>query len=121
MSCDRAGIICADNVKDALTAEAKFLYGGAFGAQEINLDLLDAQLDMQLDSMVKYMEALGLSGHPSTLRRIAANKEFINCELLYQWRPDLMEPGKKLRSLEETNARCQKLIAVFEKGLGEKR
>jgi len=32
-----------------------------------------------------------------------------------------MEPGKKLRSLEETNARCQKLIAVFEKGLGEKR
>lgn len=130
VSCDRAGIICSDNVKDALTSEAKFLYGAAFGAQEANLDNLEEQLEMQIQSLAKYTEAFGYVNtkgelvpydHPFTLRRIAADKEFIDCELLYRWRPDLLEPGKKLRSLEETNARCQKLIAVFGKGLGEKK
>lgn len=130
VSCDRAGIICSDNLKDSLTSEAKFLYGAAFGAQDVNLADLETQLEMQLKSLAKYTEAIGYINsagkiahydHPTTLRRIAANKEFQECELLYRWRPDLLEPGKKLRSLEETNARCQKLIAVFEKGLGEKR
>jgi len=130
VSCDRAGMICSDNLRDSLTAEAKFLYGAAFGAQEVNLEDLEAQLEMQLDSLAKYTEAFGYINsvggishydHPSTLRRIAADKEFMECELLYKWRPDLLEPGRKLRSLEETNARCKKLIAVFEKGLGEKR
>lgn len=130
VTCDRAGMICSDNLRDPITSEAKFLYGAAFGEHEINLDDLDAQLEMQLNSLVKYTEVLGYVksdgsrghyDHPFTLRRIAADKEFAECELLYKWRPDLLEPGKKLRSIEETNARCKKLIAVLEKGLGEKR
>jgi len=130
VSCDRAGIICSDDPRDALTAEAKFLYGAAFGTQEVNLEDLEAQLEMQMNSLAKYTEAIGginaygelqFYDHPTTLRRVAAEREFIECELLYKWRPDLLEPGKKLRTLEETNARCKKLIAVFEKGLGEKR
>lgn len=133
VTCDRAAAICCDDLKDVLTSDAKFLYGGAFGEHTVNMDELERQLEIQLQSLNKYDELLGLytdaygniaqvgSTHPSTLRRIAADKEFEECELLYKWRPDLYSPGKTLRSKEETDARCKKIISVLDKGLGEKR
>lgn len=108
VTCDRAGMICAENLQDANTGEAKFLFGAAFGEREIDLDAVRAQLEEQMGNITRIVELL--YDHPTTARRIAANMEFEHCDLLYEWRPDLKKPGLLTRSKEETDERCHRVI-----------
>lgn len=108
---DRAGMICCERVEDAHTAEAKFLYGAAFGEHHISFEELKKQLDMQTSNLTR-LEELGRS-HPVAVRRIMAEELFAECEIFYRWRPDLRVPGQTLRSKEETDELCRHYVNVF--------
>lgn len=108
---DRAGMICCERLEDAHTAEAKFLYGAAFGEHNINFEELKKQLNMQEGNLTQ-LEELGRS-HPIAVRRIMAEELFAECELFYRWRPDLRIPGQTLRSKEDTDRLCRHYVNVF--------
>lgn len=112
VSADRAGMICCERIEDAHTAEAKFLYGAAFGEHTVDFAELEKQLEMQMNNITR-LEELDNS-HPATVRRIMAEKFFAECDLFYRWRPDLRTPGQVLRSKEETDALCKKYINIVQ-------
>ncbi len=117
VTCDRAGMICCDDINDAYTIEAKLMYGAAFGKeQKIDFKALEEQLKDQMSNIVKYEEVI--LTHPSSVRRIMAVKEFAECEVLYSWRPDLKKPDSILRSKKECDERCRMYISLSsEKGV----
>ncbi len=110
VSADRAGMICCERVEDAYTAEAKFLYGAAFGEHTVDFAELEKQLDMQMNNITR-LEELD-NTHPATVRRIMAEKFFSQCDLFYRWRPDLRTPGQLTRSKEETDTLCKRYINI---------
>ncbi|MBR2209559.1 MAG: M48 family metallopeptidase [Synergistaceae bacterium] len=111
ITCDRAGMICCERLEDSYTAEAKFMYGAAFGEHEINLDEIMKQLNMQESNITRFEELF--NNHPVVARRIAAEKYFADCETLYKWRPDLMEAGRTLRSREQTDELCKRCVSII--------
>lgn len=114
VTCDRAGMICCEQVEDAYRVNAKLLYGAALGEHEVNLEALKRQLDMQMQTMTKFNELL--YDHPTAVRRIMAEMEFSECETFYQWRPELKRAGQTLRSRSLTDQRCERFVDVMKKG-----
>lgn len=115
ITADRASMLCADDVRDAVRAQEKLLSGGIINKEfqnEIDIDALRAQLDMTLDNPTRILEIE--SDHPSGVRRIFACKEFEECELFYDWRPELKKPGNIMRTKEETDERCKKLVNILD-------
>lgn len=112
VTADRAALICADDPQDAVNVNAKLLYGGALNnASQVDLDALREQLEQTLDNPTRFYEIY--NDHPSAVRRIFADKEFEECEVFYRWRPELKKPGMTVRTKEETDARCQKLVNII--------
>jgi len=114
VTCDRAGIICCDDPRDALMVNAKFLYGAAFNREDINIEAVLKQYDMLRSTPVRMLELAG--AHPIPVRRIFAAQSFLDSEVLYSWRPDWKEPGRTLISKQELDARCEKYIGVVKSG-----
>jgi len=110
VTADRAGVICANDMDDAVKVQAKFMYGAAFNHSDVNLDSIHEQYDMLRSTPVRFLE-LG-STHPMSVRRMLAMKEFMNSEVLYRWRPEWKTPGMQLFDKMELDARCQKYIGV---------
>ena len=131
VSCDRASLICCDDPMDAYNAMFKLLYGGMINRDtKMNVDALRDQLEETLNNPTRIMElgqfyasnngyggiqiGASLMDHPGTLRRIFTEMEFMECETMYQWRPDLKKPGMTLRSKAETDERCKKLVNILD-------
>jgi len=110
VSCDRAGIICSDDMNDVISATAKFLYGGTFNRSDINIDALMKQYEQIRQTPVRLMEID--STHPVPVRRIFAAKEFMDSEVLYKWRPEWKQPDMNLISKQELDLRCNTIISV---------
>ena len=110
VTCDRAGIICADDAEDAITAEAKLLFGAAFNRNNVNIDAILKQYEMLRKTPVRFLEID--STHPAAVRRIFADKEFLNSEVLYKWRPEWKTSDMQLFNKQELDARCEKYISV---------
>jgi Zn-dependent protease with chaperone function len=108
---DRAGIICANDVKDAISLTAKFLYGGMYTRSDLNIDAVLQQYEMLKATPVRLLELD--STHPLPVRRIFAQKEFMNSEVFYKWRGDLKKPGMELIGKQELDMRCEKYISVI--------
>lgn len=112
VTCDRAGMICADNVEDAISVNKKLAYGSFINREdEVNIDDLRSQLE-DLSTVASVATEL-YNDHPSSIRRVLTSDEFSRCELLYQWRPEMKKPGMALHTKEETDALCAKYVAVF--------
>lgn len=112
VTCDRAGMICADNIEDAISVNKKLAYGTFLNREdEVNIDDLRSQLE-DLSTVASVYTELYAS-HPSSIRRVLTSDEFSRCELLYRWRPELKKPGLALQSKEETDAKCAKYVAVL--------
>lgn len=114
VTADRAAMLCADDLRDNTNVQAKLFSGGTINKEfqhELDVNALRAQLDMTLENPTRILEAL--SNHPSSVRRIFACMEFEECEVFYQWRPELKKPGIALRSREETDERCKKLVNIW--------
>ena len=110
VTCDRAGVICCDDPADAQTACAKFMYGGTFNRDEVNIEAILKQYDTLSATPVRMLELLNT--HPLPVRRIFAIKAFLDSDILYTWRPEWKQPGKQTISKEELDARCTKFIGV---------
>ena len=126
ISADRAALICANSVEDAINVDYKLLSGGTINTllnSSMDLNTLHSQLEEALNNPTRFEEAFVMSpllmnkvvlaDHPSAMRRIFADLAFEECDLFYSWRPDLKKPGMHLRSKQETDARCQKLINIW--------
>lgn len=119
VTADRAGMICADDPEDAHRVNAKLMYGATFKEQEIDYAALEQQLKQQMGNINKYLEIN--DSHPTIVRRIMAEREFAECAVFYDWRPDLKKPNSVLRSKEECDARCKTYINLTSnKGAKEK-
>lgn len=111
VTCDRAAMICADNIEDAINVNKKLAYGTFLNREEeVDIEDLRSQLD-DLSTVASIFTEVGQT-HPSSIRRVLASEEFSHCELLYQWRPELKKPGMILHTKEETDAQCEKYTAV---------
>jgi Zn-dependent protease with chaperone function len=111
VTCDRAGIICADDPADASTMMMKLASGGAFTGAELNIEAMLKQYDTLRATPVRYLEAIQLD-HPVVSRRIFAQREFLGSEVLYAWRPEWRRPDMRLVDKEELDARCMRYISV---------
>lgn len=115
VTADRAALICCDNVEDAYSVNKKLLYGAVDVSDKIDTQLdissLKEQMQMTMDNPGRILELERT--HPLSIKRIFAEMEFAECELFYEWRPDLKTPGQIMRSKEETDARCKKYIDVI--------
>ena len=120
VTADRAAMICCDNIEDAYNLNKKLLYGGVKVEDKITTELdiesLQKQLNVSYDSTVRYLELNAT--HPATIKRILAEMEFAECEIFYQWRPDLKKHNRIIRTREETDSRCKKFIDVTSKDAG---
>lgn len=119
VTADRAGMICADDPEDAYRVNAKLMYGATFKEQEIDYASLEQQLKLEMGNINKYLTFT--SSHPTSVRRIMAEREFAECAVFYDWRPDLKKPDSVFRSKEECDARCKTYINLMsDKGAKEK-
>ena len=111
---DRAGIICSKNPEDILTADIKLLSAGDLGYGDINVEAVLKQYETIRNSPVRFEEYL--YDHPIIVRRLFAEKEFLNSEILYKWRPEWKNESIPLIDKQELDSRCEKYIAVRKKG-----
>jgi len=126
ITADRAAVICADNLQDALNVDYKLMYGAVLNnAEEMSIEALREQLKQIMDSPTRIMEVGQLytnekgqivfagKDHPGSIRRIFAAMEFAESDLYYKWRPEMKKPGAVMRSKQEVDDRCQKLINIL--------
>lgn len=112
VTCDRAAMICSDNLEDAVNVNKKLLYGTFIGREdEVNIEDLRSQFENISATMSIFTEIDRT--HPSSIRRVLASEEFTHCEVLYQWRPELKKPGMELHTKAESDKICEKYTAVF--------
>lgn len=131
VSSDRAALLCCDDPQDVLEYRFRSLFGATLNRDtKMNIDALREQLEETLNNPTRILElgqmsvtsngygsvtvGTAFNTHPSSLRRIFAQMEFMECETLYQWRPDLKKPGMTIRTKAETDERCKKIINVFD-------
>lgn len=122
VTADRAAVLCSDNVEDAFDASKKLMYNGAQLSDkvDVNLDIntLREQLELVKSNPVRFSELY--ASHPLPVKRVFAQMEFAKCETLYQWRPDLKQPGQKTYTKKETDESVKKYVEVV-KGKGGKK
>lgn len=111
ITCDRAGLICADSIDDCIRAEAKLRFGGVKALENINIDEYLKQIEQIQSTPVRLLEAE--STHPITAKRILAYKIFNQCDVLYSWRPDWKTPDMKLITKQEADKKCESFISVL--------
>lgn len=108
ISCDRAGLICAPDLKTALMAEAKLAFGGVDKLQNFNFDEYVKQINEFQSTPVRFLEIFRT--HPLGPKRVEAMRLFNECEIFYSWRPDLRTPGMQLQSKAEIDRKCEALM-----------
>ena len=111
VTCDRAGMICANDPIDIMKADVKLMHGGMINSDEANIEAALKQYDMLRKTPVRFLELD--STHPTTVRRLYADLEFLNSEILYKWRPEWRKPDMKLIDKQELDTRCEKYISVI--------
>lgn len=127
ITCDRAAMICCENIQDAINVNFKLLSGGLLNnSAEMDLDALREQMEEIFNSPTRILELGQISvnnngsisayllDHPNSMRRVFADLEFAECEVFYSWRPDMKKPGAVIRSKKETDDRCRKLVNILQ-------
>lgn len=109
ITADRAGIICLDDPASFGEIYASVRRKGipdSFGS--INKDI-------DIEAVTKHYETLHITPvrdlkmgeeYSSDERRIVAGMEFIGCEILYIWRPDLERPQTHIGNKQALEIRC---------------
>lgn len=83
ITCDRAGLICAQNLEAACRSFIRIAVGSHRLAAEVNIDELLSQIDASNSSFGRYIEAL--STHPFLPKRIKAIQIFSESHLYRQF------------------------------------
>ena len=118
VTADRAAMICCDDVETCYRVNKKLMYGGVRVEDKIDTDFdlesLKEQLSLSTENVSRFYELE--ASHPLSIKRIFAEMEFAQCEVLYSWRPDLREANTITRSKEACDERCKRYIDVVRKG-----
>jgi len=110
VTCDRAGLICADNPEDAVRALAKIGFGGESALAGMDIDAYIRQIDITQATPARLLEVS--YSHPLTQKRILAAKLFQECSLFYAWRPELLRSDLQLFDKDDIDKRCESFISV---------
>ena len=111
ITADRAGLLCADRVEDALNIQTKLLNGGLESSTGFSTEAVERQLERQNASFFRFSELT--ADHPYSTRRVMAIKAFSESELFADWRPDLVKPGEPLRPHKEVEQKCQEILDIM--------
>jgi Zn-dependent protease with chaperone function len=111
ITCDRAGIINADDIADATMAMAKFSFGGVGALAGINIDEYIRQIDLSQSTPGRLLEVF--STHPVTHKRLLAMRLFSQCDTLYKWRPEWKSPDIAVQPKVLVDKKCREFISVF--------
>lgn len=112
ITCDRAGLICCDDVNTAELALVKLITGGRDSLPEINIEEFRKQISNTQSTPIQLIELF--STHPLISKRIAALRLFADCDVFHSWRPQLN--SKDSRCKQETDNLCEQVIRVLPKG-----
>ncbi len=109
ITADRAGIICLDNPSDFAQIYASVRRKGvpdSFGrvSKDIDIDKILARYETLHITPVRDLR-MG-DGCLDDERRVIAGMEFIGCEILYIWRPDLNRPETHVGNKQSLEIRC---------------
>lgn len=110
VTADRAGMICSDSIDDNYTLQAKLMSGGVLGENAYDVQAILRQYDTLRETPIRFLEAR--STHPTSARRIIAEHEFANSEVLYGWRPEWRTTNMNLLSKTELDERCKRYINI---------
>ena len=109
ITADRAGIICLDDPSKFPQVYASVRRRGipdSFGAVNTGIDI-DGILKRYETFHVTPVRSLKMGSECShDERRIIAGMEFIGCEILYIWRPDLSAPMTHVGNKQSLEIRC---------------
>jgi len=119
VTCDRAGMICANDPLDAVRMNAKLMSGAMLGAEEVNIKAALKQYETLKKSALRFLELA--DSHPLPVRRMFASLEFMNSDILYGWRPEWRTPDMALIDRNELEARCVKYVCVSREKKGRKK
>jgi Zn-dependent protease with chaperone function len=113
VTCDRSGMICSDDPKDAFMVNAKLGFGGGSALADINIDEYLKQTGDTQATVARFMEIANT--HPVSHKRILAEKLFLQSDLFFQWRPEFKTPDTNVMPKAEVDRRCREFISVFKK------
>jgi Zn-dependent protease with chaperone function len=108
ITCDRAAMICADDVDAAITMAGKLALGHIGSVEGFDVDVFAEQMKIRERSWIAWVRELGTS-HPPPALRAKATMLFRDAEVLRSWRPELMLAGPG-RSKAELDAEIAKFI-----------
>ena len=111
---DRAGMICSNDIMDSLKTEVKLMHGGMFGAEEASIETALKQYESFKKTPARLLELD--QTHPVAVRRMLADLEFKNSDVLYKWRPEWRKPDILLLNKQEIDLRCAKYVSVIKNG-----
>ncbi len=112
VTCDRAGVICCEDINIAQMALAKLATGGVDRLQKINLQEYIKQISHVQSTPVRFLELF--QTHPLIPKRIEAIRLFADCDILSDWCPSLNFSGSCRKS--EIDELCEKFINVSAHG-----
>lgn len=109
ITADRAGIICLDAPSDFAEVFASVRRKGipdSMGNTGAEIDLEEVTTHYEALHVTPVRD-LKISPHCSSdERRLIAGMEFIGCEILYIWRPDIEKPQSHIGSKQSLEIRC---------------
>ena len=112
VTADRAGMICCGDLRTGQTALAKLATGG-FGLDNVNIDELLKQIEQTQQSPARFNELM--MDHPLIPKRIDALRRFANCDVLFDWHPEMRGTGKP-ETHKDVDDAVASYINVFSKG-----
>ena len=104
---DRAGLICCGNAAAALSAHGKLGTGGAHLLEGFNAEEYSKQISKINESPLRFLEIF--QSHPLGGKRVEALRLFSECEVLYDWRPE-MRREITMRGKVDIDAECENLV-----------
>ena len=109
ITADRAGIICLDKPEAFASVYTSVRRKGvpdSFG--RVNKDIDEAAVMKRYETLhVTTVRDLKMGDDCSSdERRIIAGMEFVSCEILYIWRPDLVRPDTHVSNKQSLEIRC---------------
>ncbi len=115
---DRAGMICLSNPQDYPLIMTSLYNKGAFSTY--GKEALDLNKLMKEYEVLHITPARSISlpkGCGAIEKRIFAGLEFLSCEILYNWRPDLKKIDTHTVNKQALEVRCEIILDAAKEGL----
>lgn len=115
---DRAGMICLTNPRDYPMIMAGIASKGIFGHYgKESFDLNELMKEYETLHITPARSIVLPKGCTALEKRIYAGMEFLNCEILYNWRTDLNKVDVHTVNKQALEVRCEIILDAAKEGL----